>query len=163
MKHIHSNIYVGTKEEYGTAVESGMKIVCAMQRAKDFPSHQTKVGWEGRGCDPGHPHYLYFQEEDGIYLNFIDGNNPDYVKDKMIDAAISFIDASVAKKEQVFIYCSLGESRSPSLALIWMLRSGMLSPDKEAPDIFKKTFYPEYNPGDGIRLYIEKMLRDGEW
>jgi len=39
------NIYVGTKEEYRTAQSKGMKIVCALNRANGFVTHQSQVGW----------------------------------------------------------------------------------------------------------------------
>lgn len=38
------NIFVGTKEEYRMAVSQGMKIVCALNRANGFVTHQSKVG-----------------------------------------------------------------------------------------------------------------------
>lgn len=37
------NIYVGTKEEYRTAVSQGMKIVCALNRANGFVTRQYRV------------------------------------------------------------------------------------------------------------------------
>lgn len=51
------NIYVGTKEEYNTAQGQNMKIVCALNRVNGFVTHQSKVGWSGRGCDKDNPYY----------------------------------------------------------------------------------------------------------
>ena len=51
-------LYVGTKEEYSNAVVKGMKIVCALNRATGFVTHQSKVGWQGRGCNKDNPNYL---------------------------------------------------------------------------------------------------------
>lgn len=73
------NIYVGTKEEYQFAVNEGMKIVCALNRATGFVSHQSMVGWSGRGCNKDNPYYLFKQTDNAIYLNMIDGDNPEYV------------------------------------------------------------------------------------
>lgn len=70
------NIYVGTKEEYGTALSQNMKIVCALNRANGFVTHQSHVGWSGRGCDKDNPYYLFKEEEHAIYLNMIDGDDP---------------------------------------------------------------------------------------
>lgn len=38
------NIYIGTKEEYRTALSQGMKIVCALTRTNPFVTHQSQVG-----------------------------------------------------------------------------------------------------------------------
>jgi hypothetical protein len=37
------NIYIGTKEEYRMALSQGMKIVCALNRANGFVTHQSQV------------------------------------------------------------------------------------------------------------------------
>lgn len=55
------NIYVGTKEEYKVAINKGMKIVCALNRAKGYVTHQSVVGWEGRGCNKDNPYYFLSQ------------------------------------------------------------------------------------------------------
>lgn len=107
------NIYIGTKEEYGTAISQGMKIVCALNRANGFVTHQSQVGWSGRGCNKDNPYYLYKEEDDAIYLNMIDGDDPKYVNDEMIDAALGFIKRHLDNDMSVFVYCSLAESRSP--------------------------------------------------
>jgi hypothetical protein len=52
------NLYVGTKEEYHTAIEQNMDIVCALNRAKGYVTHQSIVGWSGRGCNKDNPYYL---------------------------------------------------------------------------------------------------------
>ena len=147
-------IYVGTKEEYLTAINRGMKIVCALNRASGFVSHQSVVGWSGRGCDKEHPDYLYKLEPDAIYLNMIDGDDPAYISDYMINAALSFMKHHLDNGEKVFVYCSLCESRSPSIALMYMLEHGLIS-DIDTIDTFRKLYYEKYSPKQGNRQYIE--------
>lgn len=154
MIQIVNNLFVGTKEEYQIAKEKGMKIVCALNRCTGFPSHQSAVGWSGRGCDPQSPYYLYKEEKDVIYLNMIDGDNPDYVNDDMVNAALSFIKRHLSAGESVFIYCSLGESRGPSIALLYMLENNLI--EKINPIQQFKSQYPEYNPRNGNLLYIKR-------
>lgn len=60
-----------------------MKIVCALNRANGFVTHQSQVGWSGRGCDKDNPHYLYKEDVDAIYLNMIDGGLPFGSMDKV--------------------------------------------------------------------------------
>jgi protein-tyrosine phosphatase len=85
----------------------------------------------------------------------IDGDNPEYVNDLMINTALEFIKNSLIKGSTVFIYCSLGESRSPSVALMYLLENQLI--DKEnAVELFKDNFYPKYIPKLGNLGYIQK-------
>ena len=150
------NIYIGTKEEYRTAVSQGMKIVCALNSANGFVTHQSQVGWSGRGCNKDNPYYLYKEEDDAIYLNMIDGDDPKYVNDEMIDAAFGFIKRHLDNDMSVFVYCSLAESRSPSIALMYMLEYGHIEATKNVLREFKDKFYANYQPKRGNVEYIVK-------
>lgn len=149
-------LYVGVKEQYQIALSKGMKIVCALNRANGYVSHQSVVKWEGRGCDPRHPHYLFKLEQDSIYLNMIDGDDPKYVNDVMINPALDFINIHLGNGNEVFVYCSLGESRSPSIALMYLLEYNMIEKSSNTFQIFKNEYYPNYQPKNGNLLYIKK-------
>lgn len=156
MKQIKDlKLYVGTKEEAAIAKHRGMKIVCALNRATGFMSHQSIVGWQGRGCDPRHPHYLFKRTEDAIYLNMIDGEDPKYVSDAMIDPALEFIHEHLNNGNEVFIYCSLGESRSPSIALMYLLENSLIDKSSNVFTNFRNNYYPAYRPKQGNMLYIK--------
>ena len=156
-----TNIYVGTKEEIKQARKIGMNIVCALNRAPREPgiwTHQYVVGWTGRGCNKDNPYYLYKEYEDVIFLNMIDGDDPAYISDKMINAALNFMKEKLNEDKDVFIYCSLAESRSPSIAFMYLLENDIISKDmefSEAITIFGKEYYPKYKPGMGNILYIK--------
>jgi len=149
-------LYVGTKEEYRKAKNQGMKIVCAMNRANGYISHQSVVGWKGRGCDKKSPYYLYKKTPDAIYLNMVDAEDPKYVNDGMIDPALNFIHNNLSKGEKVFIYCSLGESRSPSIALMYLLENGLMEKSSDVLMKFKMDYYPKYQPKKGNARYIQR-------
>lgn len=150
------NIYVGTKEEYNTALGQEMKIVCALNRANGFVTHQSKVGWSGRGCNKDNPYYLFKEEEHAIYLNMIDGDDPKYVSDEMINAALGFMKKHLDNDETIFVYCSLGESRSPSIALMYMLEHGFIDVSDNVFVDFRNNFYAKYQPKLGNAQYIVK-------
>lgn len=154
------NIFVGTKEEHDVARFYGMDIVCALNRCDGYVSHQSVVGWKGRGCNPENEHYLYKETDDGIYLNMVDAKDPKYFNDKMIDAALAFMDSRIGRGDSIFVYCSKGESRSPSLVLMWLLSKGNLPDVDDVFDYFKGNYYPGYNPGDGVKDYIKKRWID---
>lgn len=149
-------LFVGVKEEYRTARQKGMKIVCALNRANGFISHQSVIGWQGRGCDPKHPYYLFKREEDAIYLNMIDGEDPIYVNDVMINAALEFIHDQISNEKEVFVYCSLGESRSPSIALMYLLENNLIVKSANTIQVFKSEYYSNYLPKSGNLLYIKR-------
>lgn len=148
------NIYIGTKEEYRTAQSQGMKIVCALNRANGFVTHQSQVGWSGRCCNKDNPYYLYKEEDDAIYLNMIDGDDTRYVNDEMIDAALDFMKRHLDNDASVFVYCSLGESRSPSIALMYMLEHGHIEATSDVFREFKERDYANYQPKRGNAEYI---------
>ena len=147
MRRITKNLYVGDKSEYRNAVDHGAAIVCAMNNGGSN-SYQSMVGKK----TPDHPDYLYKDMGNEIYLNMIDGKDPKYVHDDMIDAAVRFIDRKI-KDHNVFIYCSKGESRAPSLAMIYMMDKGLIAKDRTGIMEFHR-LYPEYLPGEGIKKYI---------
>jgi len=148
-------IYVGTKEEYLIAKQKDMKIVCALNRANGYVTHQSIVGWQGRGCNPASPYYLFKRDADAIYLNMIDGDNPKYVNDEMINPALDFMKEHLKQGNEVFIYCSLGESRSPSIALMYLLENNLIEKSENTFNIFKQEYYPNYQPKRGNLLYIK--------
>lgn len=150
------NLFVGIKEEYNIAKQRRMKMVCALNRANGYITHQSVVGWQGRGCDPSHPHYLFRRDEDAIYLNMIDGDDPKYVNDAMIDPALDFIHQNLKNGSEVFVYCSLGESRSPSIALMYLLENNLIEKSTNTFKIFQSEFYPYYQPKNGNLLYIKR-------
>lgn len=149
------NLYVGTKEEYSSAKAQGMKIVCALNRANGYVTHQSEVGWQGRGCNPNNPHYYFKETDDAIFLNMIDGDNPKYVNDVMINPALNFIKNNLEQGFTVFVYCSLGESRSPSIALMYLLENGLISTEN-AIEEFRDNYYSKYAPKYGNLGYIQQ-------
>jgi hypothetical protein len=152
-------LFVGTKEQYPLAKQRGMKIVCALNRASGFVTHQSVVGWQGRGCNPNNPFYLFKLEDDAIYLNMIDAEDPKYVNDEMINPALDFIQRHLNNDNEVFVYCSLGESRSPSIALMYLLENNLIEKTTNTIDIFKGSYYQNYNPKKGNLLYIKNRWK----
>lgn len=151
-----TKIFVGTKEQYHFAKQKGMKIVCALNRANGFVTHQSIVGWQGRGCNPDNPYYLFKRENDAIYLNMIDAEDPKYVNDEMINPALDFIQQHLNAGNEVFIYCSLGESRSPSIALMYLLENNLIEKNANTFNVFRNNYYQNYLPKAGNLLYIKR-------
>ncbi|WP_392565429.1 dual specificity protein phosphatase family protein [Utexia brackfieldae] len=131
-----------------------MKIVCALNRVAGFVSHQSVVGWSGKSCNKDNPDYLFKQTDDAIYFNMIDGDNPEYISDDMINPALDFIKKALDKGDKVFIYCSKGESRSPSIALMYLLENSLIERENAVAE-FTSRYYEKYLPKRGNLEYIQ--------
>lgn len=148
--HDSLELYVGIKEEYAQADAADMSVVCAMN-AGDGVSYRSVFGQ----TEPGDPNYLYGIIDDKIFLNLVDARDPKYIPKRLIRAALNFIDHELEKGNPVFVYCSLGESRSPSIALMYLMESGLLPKNENALRIFYES-YPKFNPGEGMKKYIDE-------
>lgn len=106
---------------------------------------------------PTHPHYLIYENENHLVLNMVDMENELLARytNPIMQAAMSFISKSISSKK-VFIHCNQGKSRSPSVALLYLARNGIIVNDtfENAATDFKKK-YPSYQPGLGILMYMK--------
>lgn len=162
MYRIVSGLYVGPIDMLDLAKERGYAIVGACK----YPLHQMNARLSGQDKDgylkitPDEPEYYYAKREHAIYLNLIDGNKKDYISDKMIDAALEFIDFHRRYKENVFITCNMGTSRSPSIALMYLIKLGYFSGLSDFFEVEKefKRLYPPYKPNKGINEYTRDFF-----
>ena len=53
-------------------------------------------------------------------LNMVDTENPMFFHKEMIDQALNFIDEMRTSNQNVLVHCNQGESRGPSIALLYM-------------------------------------------
>ena len=72
----------------------------------------------------------------------------------IMKAAMEFIEKHIPDKK-ILIHCNQGISRSPSIALLYLARNGVIRNDNlnNALDDFKIK-YPPYSPGKGILMYM---------
>ena len=170
-------------------VDNGSILLCTDQfkynRLKEFdpentnyllcakhPFHKELVGYD-KNCPKDHYEYLYaYRENESILaLNMIDANDKKYFSKEMIDEGIDFIDRSLKSGIDVIVVCNKGESRSPSMCLMYLISQGYFISTMsilEVVEEFKK-IYPEYNPNYGIYEYVCDYwnnyckLTNGKW
>ena len=156
MTELFNGFFVGNDDDCRQLeARSGYYVVHACKSN----CHQNAVGYKGN-LDKKHPYYLSYQTKFDLYLNIIDAETPLPVEfgDPMFNKAMEFIDDRYHKtgEARVLIHCNKGQSRGPSIALVFMARLGKIdsiSYDTATRD-FKK-LYPEYAPGKGIAHYLE--------
>jgi predicted protein tyrosine phosphatase len=154
MVEVHPRLFIGTEIDFETQVASspGWWVVHA---CKD-PYHRRLLGYGGRGAPKDHPEYLIARRGRQLYLNLVDTNDPNYIPKEIVDAAIAFVDEATKSEDRVLIHCNLGESRAPSLGLLYLAaRVGSVARGGlEAAEAEFRLLYPRYNPKDGMRGFL---------
>lgn len=126
----------------------------AIIHACKSPCHQRAVGYRG-SLPQSHPNYLVLKKENDLYLNMIDPPQPLFMM-PLFTEFLKFTMRNWKTGKTVFIHCNKGESRAPSLALLFLakgLKSIRAKSYEEAKEDFMK-IYPHYMPGAGIQIYL---------
>jgi hypothetical protein len=124
----------------------------AVVHACKMPCHRHAVGYTNN-LPSTHQHYLVYERGHHLYLNLIDPPQPLFMLPSFV-AFLRFVDREIAERE-VLIHCNQGESRAPSLALLYMAKRLGLLPSgsyEEAAEAFRSEF--TYRPGEGIRRWL---------
>lgn len=150
MKSIAPGVFVGTITDIPGW--KGRYIAAAKE-----PCHRQALQYTGRGAPKDHPEYLVALRGMGMILNLVDGESPDWIDKGMIQQSLDFI----CPAENTLIACNQGRSRSPSIALMWMLQTRQIVAETfyEAEDLFK-LLYSDYAPANGIRLFSKKFFEE---
>ena len=154
MKEIHKSLYVGGDSDYEKVKENPDWRV--LRACKDGPGgHREIIGYQERSAPKG-PTYLFVERPRKLILNMVDSDSPDYFPDSMVDKALAFVSDNIRLGHKVLIACNRGESRAPSLGLLWLVLNGLLPPGG-AFHRFKK-LYPDYDPAPGIKIYSKQRI-----
>ncbi|MDI6737993.1 MAG: dual specificity protein phosphatase [Nanoarchaeota archaeon] len=152
MIEVFKNLYVGNE----TNCFQELKEEWAVIHACKSPCHQRKVGYKG-SLPQNHPEYLISEKDNHLYLNIVDMPNtlsPKYT-DPIINRAIQFIEQNISTKK-VLIHCNQGESRAPSIALIYLANKGIIQKANFEGAIKQfKERYTNYSPARGIYSYMK--------
>lgn len=156
-RKIVDRLWVGTVEDC-KAIEDDPDW--AIVHACKFPCHAercgAKIGRESRS-------YLSFREGNQLFLNMIDLPKPLFPR-QLFDAFLAFMGdvfpgGSNSARKHVLIHCNQGESRAPSLALLFLakrlFRVSNASYD-EAWDEFEKLIGTQYCPSQGIEDWLRE-------
>lgn len=135
--------------------DGGLSFVHACKE----PCHRHAAGYQQRSLESQHQHYLSVEKPHHLYLNLIDPPVPLF-KLQSFALFFDFVDREIAIRP-VLIHCNKGESRAPSLALLYMAKRLRLLPDdsyQTAADAFSACF--PYKPGKGIAAYLQEKWND---
>ena len=160
MIEVHPRLFIGTEFDYESQVRSqtGWWVVHACKE----PYHRRLLGYTGRAVSTNHPEYLFARRERRLYLNIVDADDPDYISKENIDEALTFIEDGMRSGEKVLVHCNQGESRSPSIGLLYLAAraNGISSVSLPAAETDFRRIYPHYNPKAGMRGFLLRHWND---
>ena len=151
MIEVHERVLIGSELDCRSG-DPGTAVVHACKS----PCHQRAVGYRG-SLPPTHPNYLVLEREFDLYLNIIDPPVPLF-KPELFTVFLGFAERHWNAGQHLLIHCNQGESRAPTLALLFMAkRLGIISDQSfEEAKLSFLPMYPSYQPGKGIRLYMTR-------
>ncbi len=160
MIEVYPKLFVGNQGDYdyGVSCQDGWAVVHACKE----PYHKQALGYSGRAVSSTHPEYLVARRGNRLILNMVDAPNPSFFnKERMIDKALDFIDEMRLKDLNVLVHCNQGNSRGPSVTLLYMaarLRALPIDALDSAEQKFREV-YPSYLPGIGMRGHLLQYWR----
>lgn len=154
MREVMPKLFVGSQIDYESRIlnqDEWTILLCAKE-----PWHRQAVGYTGRACDKSHPEYLIAKRDNKLILNLVDAPKSIFFDKNLIDSALEFIEEELKKNKKIGVFCNLGESRSASIALLYLIKHGIIKGEtlEDCEAEFLKV-YPEYNPGAGIRGFVK--------
>jgi predicted protein tyrosine phosphatase len=169
MREVFPNLYCGNDQDWlnlekafinSTFVDQPTQNWAVVHAAKE-PNHRQFVGYTGRGCPKESPEYLYAERGNRLALNIVDAPKPEFFDKSMIDKALDFIERKLGEGLKVLVHCNVGESRSASICLLYLIAHGIVKGDtlEDCEAIFMN-IYPEYHPGAGIRGFMKEHWRE---
>ena len=152
MIEIYPNLFIGIADDYELSVKGQTDWVVV--HACKFPYHRDELGYKS-AAPKNHPEYLIARRGNRLILNLVDAPNPAYIPKEIIDAALEFIHKGLSEGKKVLVHCNLGESRSPSIGLLYLaIHTDKLSKDFATAEQEYRKIYPSYNPGLGMRGFL---------
>jgi len=152
MIEVKQDIFVGNESEVYSLLHSEE---WAFVHCCKHPFHCDMVGYKGV-LPKTHPNYPFIIEGNRMALNLVDADS--YAYDEywhsfflnMFNNAFNFIDSQLQSGKKVFIHCNQGESRGPSIALLYLISKGYHEKTFDETVQNYSTLYPNYKPRASI-------------
>jgi hypothetical protein len=170
MREISKNLYCGSEQDFYLSLlctlgpfRSEMEMLTCMPEgwavvhACKEPFHRMALGYTTKGAPKEHPEYLWSERMGNRFaMNIVDAPKSEFFDKGMINKALSYIEQKLGEGLKVLCHCNVGESRSASICLLYLIKHGAIKGDtlEDCEAEFMKV-YPEYNPGAGMRGFMK--------
>lgn len=167
MRKVIEKLFVGDMNDYDSLGPAILRYsvlgACKEPLHRRFarPNGAKQDGYVARSLNLSEPEYLWAERSHALYLNMVDAREPRFFSKELFDKALDFIDKEIKDGRDVLIVCNKGESRSPSIAMLYLAANGYFGEIysfDEMIDRFREQYYPAYNPGAGIYAFLKQML-----
>jgi len=155
MIKIREGLYVGNQHDCRNGDDDW-----AVVHACKSPCHQTAVGYR-KSLSKDHPNYLVLEQGADLYLNLVDPPTPLF-RAASFTSFLRFAQAQMQAGRKLLIHCNQGESRAPSLAMLFLAKiTGEISNESYASARTDfETIFSGYLPGLGIQKYLSRHWSD---
>ena len=150
-----TNLFIGTLNDLPKTKNQEWAIVHATQTI-----HYQIFKWNRTTNKPdrNHPNYIYYEKDDRVSLNWVDGAAYLYNRSgvETFIKILNFIDKWIPQKN-ILIHCDQGQSRSPTLGLLYLAKRAKTISNESFLAAQKEfiQYYRYYLPS-GIGEYVEK-------
>ena len=150
---IPDRLYIADQEGCRCTRPQYQEKTAARIHACKHPCHMEKFGQ----LAPSDRRYLGGEEAGELYLNLIDAKEPLFQRNSF-EYFLRFARDHWLDQRPIFIHCNKGQSRAPTLALLFMAKCLKVIPNTsydDAWDEFQKC-YGEYKPNSGIEQWMRE-------
>lgn len=154
----NAKLFYCNAEEYEKLKSSGKKfsaLLCAKH-----PFHKEIVGYSNN-CPKDNPEYLiaHRPEQNLMALNMVDAKRPEFFSKELVYPGLIFISQELEKGNDVVVVCNKGESRSPTMCLMFMMIDGFFDFSLSFDDVIYEfsLLARDWNPGQGILEYCKNF------
>lgn len=157
MINIYKTLWIGSEDDLVKSVIDWKQW--AVVHACKEPHHRRLLGYTTKAAPKDHKEYLFARRHNELFLNLVDAPKPEFISDKIISEALEFIHLNILAEKNVFVHCNQGESRAPTIGLLYLIWIHYLSGNLEGILKMFQEIYPKYKPGMGMKLYVEQNWR----
>ncbi len=150
---IIGDLWIGSEADYDQWREQPDRSY--VLAARD-PWHRAMLGYTGRSAPIDSPDYLYVEREHLLVLNLVDADSITYIDERVIEKAMAFMSAEFGQFRQLACFCNKGESRSPTIALLWLHRTGWFADGESYDDAARwlnARMSGTYKPNGGMKAF----------
>jgi len=155
VKQVHERIFVGNDADCRVAQRADLTIAHGCKTC-----HQAELKYFGKLL-PTDINYLAVERDNNLFMNLIDPPVPLFKLESFVKF-LQWSGAHYAAGESMLIHCNQGQSRAPSLALVFLSKKlgviGNGSYARARADF--ESLYPTYAPGKGIETFLTQHWQE---